>query len=228
MKKNLLLLFFLSSSYMGFSQKDVSKYRIGIYGGLNFPYCDIDETQSGMVLGVNAGYKIQAWLSLYLDVQYGLLRGGNNNNNEELPYMDFTNRYIALAVQPRFYFMNIRGYNPSKKYLNGLYVSAGAGMIINNVTAHNPGTEEAGYLNDNQDKNIILPLELGYTVPLMNFGKEDISIQEKVNKKYLSLHIAGRYNVGFSDSWDGYDPRINQNKSNDGFASIIAGLVYSF
>lgn len=231
MKKHLFTIS-LISIFASLSAQAQQQYSAQVYGGINNYYGDIDKKSVNASFGVNAGYYIKPWLSANLDVQFGKLSGGDRMN-PNLIHMEFENNYAAISIMPRLYFMNISPIfqNPqSQLYISGLYVSSGVGIFMSNPKAHNPHLPEVGYIHDAKSTDLIIPIEIGYQLPLYTFkAKTDADPTGKpANARTISLTAAYRYNLGFSDGWDGYTPTVNANQNNDGMDVLHLGLQFNF
>lgn len=233
MKKILLLIASLGLFFSGKAQSNhlpplssgtdpmFNKFEAQIYTGITRIYCDVNSVNTTSSFGGNIAYRVNNFLSLSFDLQKGLYSGGDRNS-EKVYHMEFKNRYITSSFSARLHPFALPGMDTD--ILNTLYIAAGVGAHFNNVTANSSLMTQVGYLNNNNDANFYIPLEVGVSIPL--FTWKSMHGASAVNS--LSLFTGYRYNLGFSDTWDGYIPSVTANAHNDGSGSILAGLLFKF
>lgn len=204
-------------------------FSIAVNGGTTFSFMDVKESKKAPVFGIGLQYLPAPWIGINIDGQYGSLKAGDKTN-AELSNMEFKNDYLYGSLTGRFYPLRLLGSKTDPvvkgnvKYLGGLYGGVGLGFIVNKVEAFNSPAPAAGYIPDADGLQLVLPLEVGYSLPL---GRLDQS-QGAWYKSLLALNINYRHNFGFSEKMDGYNPTGASNKGKDAFSTLTVGLSYNF
>lgn len=213
-----------------YNKVQAQHYSAQVYTGINNYYGDLNTSDRNISVGLNAGYHLKPWASLHADVQFGKLSASRDKSGDE--QMSFTNNYTTVAAMGRVHFLNISPISKSvetQKYLNGLYAGVGLGIFLSNRNVYDPHVPQIGYIAEKQATDFFIPLEIGYQLPLVQFTKNtDAANTGDVRSSQLLLTAFYRYNLGFSDGWDGYKPTLSSNKNNDGMDLIAIGLQYQF
>lgn len=216
----------------GTATPDYSKFSIAVNGGMTFSFMDVNESKSAPVFGLGLQYTPTPWIGINIDVQYGTLKSGDRTQ-ASLFNMEFKNNYIYGSLTGRFYPLRLiltpktdAAVKANLKYLGGIYGGIGLGVISNKVEAFNPNTPEVGYISDPDGMQLVLPLEVGYSLPLAQLSAG--YPKHIYGRSLLSLNINYRHNLGFSEKMDGYNPTGNNNKGKDAFSTLTLGLIYNF
>lgn len=212
------------------SSGTMKQFEGKVYGGYGTMYSDVPTTKNYIVYGADFGYAVLPYLNIHLDLQAGKYEGGDHTSDRQY-YMEFTNQFFSTGILGKWYPLKMVSQpedkqNPTAlKHFQGLYISSGLGFHFNNVKAFNTSDPDIGYLNNNKDINMYVPAELGFSYPIVHFGKADGA---STSSKFIFLNIAYRYNFNFSDSWDGYDPALGSNKHNDATSTFLLGVGVNF
>ena len=207
-----------SGDYYNVVEKlSTSKFSVGAYGGFTFPHTDVQASERSGSGGAFVSYTVLPYLSLKLDLQTGQLREGYKNVS---PHgLKYKNDYFASGVFVQLNPVQLLNTNSNSflKYLN-FHGALGAIAFKSNVKAKNPFQSAWGYTPNYQSMDFLLPIEIGYTVPIYTF----------YFKQQLSLHVNFRHYYSTSDKLDGYMPTVKTNKSNDVFEQLNFGFTFSF
>lgn len=223
MKKYLVLLLAVVIGNYTNAQKALigDLYEVYAYGGMTRIFCDVNTVSNTGTGGIGFGLKVHNYFSMNFDIQRGQYKGGNKNDQGQY-YMEFVNNYTTTTMTTRFYPFLIP-YNRIDA-MDRLYLSTGVGLHFNDVVGNNSTVPGVGFLQNNNDVNLFVPMEIGYTFPILRWR------QPMIEKGMSSLNvlIGYRYNLSFSDVWDGYTPTVNANQHNDASGTGFIGLSYSF
>ncbi|PSK94602.1 outer membrane beta-barrel protein [Taibaiella chishuiensis] len=198
-------------------------FGVSVGGGMTFAFTDVKESKSAPVFGAGIQYTPLPWLGINLDLQYGTLKAGDRSK-AEVSNMEFKNNYFYGALTGRVYPLRLLPEPMAARYLGGLYAGVGLGFISSKPEAFATTANGAGLVTDADGMQIVLPVELGYNLPLAHLDKS----QAAYSKSLLSLNIGYRHNFAFSDKLDGYTPTWPSNKNKDAFSTIFVALVYNF
>lgn len=198
-----------------------SQFEVQLYGGLTKIYCDVNAVNNEASVGASIYYKVTDYFSVGFDVHKGKYSGGNKDN-QQLYFMEFTNKFLTTSLMARIYPFAIP--NIDANILRRLYLNVGVGAHFNRLNAYNSQISNVGYLENNKDANFFIPMEAGISIPIYKWPSAKHF--EKMNT--LSIFSAYRYNLGFSDTWDGYTPVVNANSHNDGSGTVLFGIEFEF
>ncbi len=198
-----------------------SQFEVQLYGGLTRIYCDVNTINNEASIGANLYYKVTDYFSVGLDIHKGKYSGGNRDN-QKVYFMEFTNKFLTTSIIARIYPFALPSIDAN--VLRQFYLNAGVGAHFNNLNAYNSQIAQVGYLQNNKDANFFIPLEAGISVPIYKWP----SAQHLGKMNSVNLFTAYRYNLGFSDTWDGYTPVVNANAHNDGSGSVLFGIGFEF
>lgn len=208
------------------------QFSISVNGGMTFAFTDVNESKSAPVFGIGAQYAPKPWVAINAELQAGTLKSGDRSK-AALSYMEFKNNFFYGAVTGRFYPLRLiltkntdADVKTNIKYLGGLYAGFGLGFIANKTEAFKTPVADAGYITDPDGLELVMPLEIGYSLPLAHLNPA--YAKNVYGKSLLSLNINYRHNLGFSEKMDGYNPAGYNNKSKDAFGSLTLGLIYNF
>lgn len=199
-------------------------FGVSVGGGYTFSHTDFKWTKTipSPVFCAGVHYFSLDFLSLNLDFQKGMLKGGAALDGADKTQTGFENSYFAGAFTIRFFPIALAGDGAKSdglvKALSSLYGGTGVGFLFNNVEANNIPNAVFGSQNDLSLNNMFLPLEIGANIPVARIGSEG----------RLMVNINFRTNLCFSDKIDGYEPTLDANKHNDAFSTLTGGLVYKF
>lgn len=216
---------FILSAKNSHAQNPDAQDMVGISagGGYTFSHTDFEWTKTipspAFELGIH--YFSLDFLSVNLDVQKGLLKGGASLSDAGNTKTGFENNYIAACLSFRFFPIALAGDNIELdgilKALSTIYGGTGVGYLYNDVKANNIPSAVFGSKTRYTGSNIFIPLELGSNFPVANIGRGK-----------LMVNVNLRIGLCFSDMIDGYEPTLDANHHNDAFSTLTGGLVYKF
>jgi|SRR5690554_2835343 len=193
-----------------------STWNISLNGGLTFAATDVNNSKTGSIFGIGAGFQPLSFLQINLDIQKGLLQEGDHDNNQT---MHFKNNYIYGSLTARFHPLALILKDEYSSFKNTLYVGTGIALTKSNVDANNINNPDVGYIDNYKGTDVFVPLELGVQYPVWN---------SKVDNQLINLNLNFRHHLGFADQLDGYEPQVSNNKKNDVFSQITLGISYNF
>jgi hypothetical protein len=199
-------------------------FGVSVGGGYTFSHTDFKWTKTipSPVFYAGIHYFSLNFLSINLDFQKGLLKGGAALNAADKTETGFENSYFAGAITFRFFPIALAGDDAKAdglvKALATLYGGTGVGLLFNNVDANNIPNLTFGSQKDISLSNMFIPLEIGANIPVAKIGAGG----------QLMINVNFRTNLCFSDKIDGYEPTLDANKHNDAFSTLTGGVVYKF
>jgi hypothetical protein len=199
-------------------------FGVSLGGGYTFSHTDFKWTKTvpSPVFCLGIHYFSLNFLSVNLDIQKGLLKGGASLSDADQKETGFENNYFAAALTFRFFPVGLAAEGAELdgfvKALSTLYGGTGVGFLYNNVEANTITSTIYGSQKELSLNNLFIPLELGVNIPVARVGKE----------ARLLVNINLRTNLCFSDKLDGYEPTLEANQHNDAFSTLTGGLVYKF
>lgn len=202
-----------------------NKYKVGIDAGITQPFTDVQQPENGLLLAVSGGYIPYRFLEFDAVIQKGKLQEGVHSKAKS--GMRYKNDFLSAGINFKFFPFHLMRQENQKiqQYLN-LYAGIGVNGIFSNVRSAQVEDPDAGRISHYQGLNLLVPLELGYTLPLYTYY--NIPVYTEVHEKHILFQISYKYNLTNTDKLDGYIPISEYNKSNDGFMQITFGIVYLF
>ena len=213
-KKYFLLCFICISAFTAKAQLgyEYAQYDIGIGGSINSLMADIPNTGKNATGHINFNYNVTPFVSYVFEGQTGHLRGWDKVTNSMSSINNFTTVLLRGQVQAG----EIMDYSRSglKNGLKNLYLSAGVGYIINNITEVSRGP----YSGLNNSSYLMIPARIGYEFKVFN----------KYDQPSFKIDIGYQYNYVFGDNVDGIVANNNQDaysQINIGFKFAIGGVT---
>lgn len=218
----LLLSCYISRAREAAEEKAPDMFGVSAGGGYTFSHTDFEWTRTvpSPVACIGVHYFSLDFLSVNLDFQKGMMKGGAPLKDEESVKTGFENRYFALCLSFRFFPLALPesvGDDKVLKALSSFYVGTGLGYLNNDVRANHILSQTYGSQPRYQGSNLFIPLEFGVCFPVA-----------KIRTGKLMVHVNLRTALCFSDYLDGYVPTVEANKHNDAFSTLTGGLVYRF
>ena len=195
---------------------------ISVGGGSTFAHTDFQWTKGvpSPATSIGIHYYSIDFLSIVLDAQKGLLKGGAPLSDGDHSKTGFENRYYAFSLLFRFTPFALAGQSKDDgvlKALSSFYGGTGVGYMVSAVKANNiPNAAYGSQLRYNGG-NLLLPLELGLHFKVA-----------RIAEAQLFVDINWRTNICFSDQLDGYVPTVAANRYKDAFSTCTGSLIYKF
>jgi hypothetical protein len=213
----LLTLFACCVSFMAKAQSgyDFSVYDIGFSAGLNSVSGDIKPTKLTPSVNINLTYNATPYTNFVFEAQLGRFAGGDSVKTAG---PQFTSTFSAFVLRGQLQFGEFLNYD-GNQLANGfknLYVSVGAGYMVNHVTVINrtstlaPGSYFPGQDNINVP---FIPFRIGYEFKLFN----------KYQQPSVKVDLAYQYGYLFNDNLDGYTSGANR----DSFSQFSIGVKFA-
>nr|WP_068886891.1 outer membrane beta-barrel protein [Pedobacter panaciterrae] len=133
------------------AQSNFYKLSLGGGAGLTQSFTDYEKHKFGKTIYGVGEFFFTPFISLGGEGQIGRIKGEDN----DLSKKSFLNSYKSLTINGKLYMGAIIDYkrNAFSNTIKGLYLGAGLGGILNNVSGAKPP----------KTKDIIVPVNLGYT-----------------------------------------------------------------
>lgn len=222
MKSLLTPLFALLLCLTAKAQSNFYKMTIGASAGITQSFADLEKQDYGSAGSATFDYYFTPFLSLGFEGQMGELRGGDihtDPNNRQ-----FINGYKAFNFNGKIALGALIDYNRSgfSNVIKGLYVGAGAGVIMNKMKLIVREKPSDGYIFPGMDnsKDLLVPLNLG-----INFN-----FPNRYGHYRYSINVNYQANLTLGEGLDGYDDPPIKFKSGDPdiYSYISIGLKYHF
>lgn len=196
------------------AQSNFYKLSLGGGGGFTQSFTDYEKHKFGKSIYGVGEFFFTPFISLGGEGQIGRIKGEGGN----LPRKSFVNSYKSLTLNAKLYLGAVIDYkrNGFSNAVKGLYLGAGIGGVLNNVS----GIEHP------KTKDIIIPLNLGYTYYFPN----------KLGYYRFGININYQSNIDLDDGIDGYEELYlppsgserNPNSYTDVYSYFSVGLRYQF
>lgn len=173
-----------------------SHYDIGTSVGFNSVNGDAQTTTTTASINFNFTFNYTPYTNFVLEAQLGKLAGGDINT---VTQRKFNNDFTAFIFRGQLQIGELIDYerSPFMNAVKGFYVSAGVGMVANNITYINgvpnqiPGST-AVFIN--KTKTPFLPFRVGYEFKMYN----------KYKMPSVKFDLGYGYNYILGDDLDGY------------------------
>lgn len=204
------------------AQSNFYKMTIGAGAGITQSFTDVAKHDFGLAGYGTFDYNFTPFLNLGFEGQMGEINGGDvytDPNNRQ-----FINRYKAFTLNGKVALGAVIDYGRTgfANVIKGLYVGAGAGIVMNKMRFIVREKPDDGYIFPGYDssKDILVPLNLG-----INFNIPDW----KGYYRY-SININYQSNIVLGEGLDGYDdsPVKFKNGHPDIYNYFSIGLKYHF
>jgi hypothetical protein len=213
----LLTLFTSCMSFMAKAQTgyDFSVYDVGFSAGLNAVHADIKPTKTTPSVNINLTYNATPFTNFVFEAQLGRFAGGDSVKTGG---PQFTSTFSAFVFRGQLQFGEFINYD-GNQVANGfknLYVSVGAGYLVNHISAINrTNSAVPGFYFPGQDNiNVpFIPLRLGYEFKIFN----------KYQQPSFKIDIAYQYAYVFNDNVDGFTSGTNK----DAFTQFSIGVKFA-
>lgn len=211
MKYLLKTLFLICLVFLGTTAKaqlgyEYSQYDVGISGSINSALVDIPNTGKNAMGHISFNYNVSPFINYVFEFQTGHLRGWDKTNQ-----LAFINNPTVVLLRGQVQAGEIIDYSQSRisNALKNVYLSAGVGYIVNNITevfrGSNPGL--------NNSSHVMIPARIGYEFKVFN----------KYNQPSFKIDIGYQYNYVFGDNVDGIEAGAN----NDAYSQLNIGVKFA-
>ncbi|WP_320053897.1 DUF6089 family protein [uncultured Acetobacteroides sp.] len=236
MRRSLVVILFISISWVGYSQvnqKTVKEFGVGL--SMLTGYTDIggaegasaqsitEFSQMSKRVGVVGYYKynINPRYSIKLNGTVGLLAGTDKGSRNEGRGYSFSSfildvsvigvYYIVAEKEPFFFKSSLRRQGWSRNVYPSLYIQAGIGACIYTPSPNDKlkNATLVGY-EGGKTATPVFPVGLGSTLPI---------------SRDVRFFLETNYVFTLTDYLDGYNNPL-YSKSKDSYMTITAGLVY--
>ncbi len=233
LRKIIFFCFLFACTNASAQQFNFKRYGFGLSTGVTHAFTDVPEMKIAPGIVLSADYFITPFVSTYLDIQFGSIKGGSAvvdfANTPNRHGREFNNSYLSATVNTRLALAQLVYYEDSRilNAIRGFYLGLGAGVIKNNVKAvrlqaRQPWHPAEGYIFPGKDKsiNLLVPLNAG-----INF-----EIKDSWNETRYILGVNYQSNLTFGEGLDGYnDPRPKfENYGFDMYNMGTISLKYCF
>lgn len=204
------------------AQSNFYKMTLGAGAGITQSFTDVAKHDYGTAGYGTFDYNFTPFLSLGLEGQLGEVNGGDfydDPNNRQ-----FINRYKAFTLNGKVSLGALMDYSRTgfTNVIKGLYVGAGAGVIMNNMRFIVREKPADGYIFPGADssKDLLIPLSLG-----INFN-----FMDRYGYYKYGVNINYQSNITLGEGLDGYNdaPIKFKNGYPDIYNYFSIGLRYHF
>ncbi len=220
---------FGNTSYV-FSQIDLSKYEVGLTGGVLVYQGDLTPEKLGAYktmkpqIALHIYRKLNTSFSVRLNLTRGKLYGNDakysNPDWRQQRNFNFTSPVTELSVQGVWSFLE----NKTPRF--SPYLFAGAGLSFVNIKRDYSNYNTA-YFGDGSDVSAGLAQDAARTLPrVIPVAPIGAGVRYYLNDRF-SLIGETSYRLSFTDYLDGFSQAANPGK-NDHYLSHSIGVVYSF
>ncbi len=223
-------LFFFSNSVYVNAQLYLSKYEVGLSGGVFVYQGDLTPERLGSYKTLKPQFalhiyrKMNTSFSLRLNINRGKLYGSDskyaNPEFRQQRNFRFTTPVTELSIQGIWSFLEARSPRFSP------YIFTGAGVSFLNVN-RNWSNFNAAYFGENSDLTNRLNIDAStippHIIPVIPVGA---GLRYSLNNRF-SLIGETSYRFIFTDYLDGFSQAVNPAKK-DHYMSHSVGVVYSF
>jgi hypothetical protein len=217
-------------SVYSFSQLNLSKYEIGLSGGMFVYQGDLTPEKLGAYktmkpqLALHIYRKISNSFSVRLNINRGRLYGDDakyiNPEWRQQRNFNFSTPVTEVAVQGIWSFLE------TKEPRFSPYVFAGAGISFLNIK-RNYSNFNAAYFGENSDVTAGLATDAARRLPrAIAVAPVGAGVRYYLNNRF-SLIGETSYRLSLADYLDGFSKSANASK-NDHYLSHSVGVIYSF
>jgi hypothetical protein len=193
-----------------------AQYDAGLGVALNYAYTDAETRKATPAVHLNFTYNHTPFLNYIAEVQFGRLAGGDSVNT--LSGRQFKNNYSAATFRAQVQAGELIDYSNSFFFnaLKNIYLSAGVGVIYNNMDVIN---RTSLYIPDytsngrNTSSEFFIPLKAGYEFKLFNSYDEPT----------VKIDLGYQYNYILGDQLDG----IEAGKRKDMYMQFVIGFKFA-
>ncbi|HEY8782854.1 MAG TPA: hypothetical protein VIM16_14615 [Mucilaginibacter sp.] len=195
---------------------DYSQYEGGVAVGFNQVYGDAQTQTTTQSIHFNFTFNATPFTNFVFEVQLGKLRGGDSLKTSTGRY--FNNDFTSFIFRGQLQFGEFLDYSTSQfnNAVKNLYVSAGAGYVINRIGQINrysiqtPGLYTGGVTRSNEP---FIPLRIGYEFKIFN----------KYQQPSTKFDLGYEYNYVLSDNLDGFTTGHHQ----DVYTQFTVGVKFA-
>jgi hypothetical protein len=202
---------------------DYSQYDLGVAAGLDQVTGNAQTKTTTQSIHFNFNYNFTPFTNFVFEVQLGRLRGGDSVTTSTGRY--FNNDFSAYIFRGQLQLGEIFDYSNSafKNAIKNLYVSAGAGFIVNHITQNSRISMKTGAFTGglNSSNEPFIPLRIGYEFKIFN----------KYQQPATKVDLGYEYNLTFGDGLDGFaasDRREVYTQFTVGIKFAIGGGIISY
>ncbi len=203
---------FISKAQLGY---DYAQYDIGFGAAINKVYGDAETQKSTPSIHFNFNFNQTPFINYILEVEAGKLEGGNAL--KDTTGRQFSNSFTTAAFRVQVQAGEILDYSnsPFANAMKNLYLSAGIGMIVNNVKTNRYSYKIPDFYTPGEDhsQELYIPLRIGYEFKLYN----------KFNEPSVKIDLAYQQSLVMGDELDGF----KAGKANDAYSEIVLGVKFA-
>jgi hypothetical protein len=203
---------FISKAQLGY---DYAQYDIGFAGAINKVYGDAQTQKNTPSIHFNFNYNQTPFVNYILEVEAGKLEGGNALKDST--GRQFSNSFTTAAFRVQVQAGEVIDYanSPFANAMKNLYLSAGIGMVVNDLTTNRYSYLIPGFYTPGEDhsQEIYIPLRIGY----------EFKIYNKFNQPSVKIDLAYQNNLIMGDELDGF----KAGKANDTYTEIVFGVKFA-
>ncbi len=195
---------------------DYSQYDVGVAAGFDQVYGNAQTQPFSESVHFNFTFNYTPFTNFVFDAQFGKLTGGDSIKTITGRY--FSNNFSAYTFRGQLQLGEFMDYSHSqfKNAVKNLYLSAGVGYVINDITKINrnsiqvPGLVSGG---QNSSNELFIPLRLGYEFKIFN----------QYQQPSVKVDLGYQYNYVLGDGLDGF----NTPKHDEAYTQFFIGVKFA-
>ena len=205
-----------------------SKWGVAVFGGVNKPYVDLNQTNQGKSFSLVGYYNLTPYVPLGVELQTGELSGGSIVTDPSK--RQFDNQYKAIFIHGDYSLGEVIDYEQSVlgSIVKDFYVGTGFGVIQNhmkfiqryNLVTYQYPLLTYRYPGKDDSFSAALPIRLGY----------EFKIYDSMGTPFIGINVQYIHTITFNEELDGYTdpPSIFKNNSPDQYSLIRVGIKINF
>jgi hypothetical protein len=203
----------LAKAQLGYNY---AQYDLGVAGALNYAYTDAETIKGTPAVHLNFTYNHTPFLNYIAEIQLGKLAGGDSLRT--LSGRQFKNNYTAVSFRTQLQAGELIDYSNSAVFnaLKNVYVSAGIGVIYNNMDEIN---RTSLYIPDftspgrNNSSEVFIPMKIGYELKIFN----------SYDEPSVKVDLGYQFNYVLGDQLDG----IKAGTRKDMYMQFVVGFKFA-
>jgi hypothetical protein len=203
----------LAKAQLGYNY---AQYDLGVAAALNYAYTDAETVKGTPAVHLNFTYNHTPFLNYIAEVQIGRLAGGDSLLT--LSGRQFKNSYTAVSFRGQIQAGEFINYENRTIFnaLKNIYLSAGVGVMYNNMTEIN---RTSLYIPDftspgrNNSSEVFIPMKVGYEFKIFN----------SYDEPSVKVDLGYQYNYVLGDQLDGIKAGVRK----DMYMQFVVGIKFA-
>jgi hypothetical protein len=203
----------LAKAQLGYNY---AQYDLGVAAALNYAYTDAETVKGTPAVHLNFTYNHTPFLNYIAEVQIGRLAGGDSLLT--LSGRQFKNSYTAVSFRGQIQAGEFLDYENRTIFnaLKNIYLSAGLGVMYNNMTEINRTSlyiPEFTSTGRNNSSEVFIPMKIGYEFKIFN----------SYDEPSVKVDLGYQYNYVLGDQLDGIKAGVRK----DMYMQFVVGIKFA-